>query len=80
MTLLSIVVFSTCVLIAWLLWLEHREELSTAACMRRRQRTGRVQVSSFEDDNEMQIKYMNCTTLGLLARGADLVLKTLNVE
>jgi hypothetical protein len=34
MTLFSIVVLSTCVLVAWLLWLEHREELSAVACKR----------------------------------------------
>jgi hypothetical protein len=53
MTLLSIVVLSTSLLVAWLLWLEHREELSAAACMRNDEHfstdatTGRVQGQQF---------------------------------
>jgi hypothetical protein len=34
MTLLGIAVLSTFALVAWLLWLEHREELSAVAYMR----------------------------------------------
>jgi hypothetical protein len=62
MTLFNIVVLSTCVLVVWLLWLEHREELSAVACKRDDEdfstdgKTERVQRRGFGDDKQMQIK------------------------
>jgi hypothetical protein len=51
--LLGIAVVGTSALVAWLLWLEHREELSAAACMRNDEhfltegKTGRAQRQEF---------------------------------
>jgi hypothetical protein len=53
MTLVSVAVLSTCALVAWLLWLEHQEELSAVACMRNGEhfsmedKTGRVSRREF---------------------------------
>jgi hypothetical protein len=64
MTLLSVAVLSTSVLVAWLLWLEHREELSASARARNNaqfsteDKTGRVcSLGNFDEDNEVRFKY-----------------------
>jgi hypothetical protein len=64
MTLLSVAVLSTSVLVAWLLWLEHREELGAPARTRNNEhfstedKTGRMcSVGSFDEDNEVRFKY-----------------------
>ena len=85
MTPLGIVVLGTCVLVVWLLWLEHREEVSAAARMRDdgiSQEMAKPDVSGsavLTTITRCRLN-MNCTTSGLLARGADLLLrKTLNL-
>ncbi|MEA2833838.1 MAG: hypothetical protein QOG66_2040 [Methylobacteriaceae bacterium] len=64
MTLLSVAVLGTSVVVAWLLWLEHREELSASARTRNNEHfstedtPGRVcSLGSLDEDNEVRFKY-----------------------
>jgi hypothetical protein len=86
MTPLAIAVLSTSALVAWLLWLEHREELSASGRMRNEEhfstedKTGRVRRRDFDDGKWMQIKYKLHDHQGSSHVGANLPLpNTLNI-
>jgi hypothetical protein len=84
MTLLSVAVLSTSVVVAWQLWLEHREELSASARTRNNEHfstedtPGRVcRLGSLDENNEVRFKYELHGVVAFDAWSEDLLLPSI---